>query len=287
MLYSVVGAAFLTVSASAADISTKPPLAAAAPAPAVDGFNAKIDGFGGSFGNHGFYGSQGAFSLPLAAQYGLQIDGAAGSLDHRGFGAVGGHLFWRDPARGLIGIYGSYTSWDVAGSVRVGQVAGEGAWYNGRWTVEGIAGVEFGNSQSIISGDTVSGFNVQTFDITTRFFDKLNVGYYVTDNWKMFLGHRYLGGKNAFAAGTEWAIPLDSGKMMSLFVEGRAGEDNFHGIWGGVKFHFGQRDKSLMARHRQDDPVIWSPEQLFTIINNAKRSFIPGIAPPPPPPPEG
>ena len=45
--------------------------------------------------------------------------------------------------------------------------------------------------------------------------------------------------------------------MTSLFVEGRAGENNFHGISGGVRFYFGQKDKTLIRRHREDDPTDW------------------------------
>jgi hypothetical protein len=80
------------------------------PMPAVDGINAKIDGYGGG-GNHsnGFYGSGASVSVPLAQQWGLQLDGDGGS--EKGIGAYGGvgHLFWRDPSIGLLGAYGSYS----------------------------------------------------------------------------------------------------------------------------------------------------------------------------------
>ena len=33
--------------------------------------------------------------------------------------------------------------------------------------------------------------------------------------------------------------------MASLFAEGRIGEDDYHGVWGGVRFYFGQNDKTL------------------------------------------
>jgi hypothetical protein len=73
------------------------------PMPAVDGINAKIDGYGGG-SNHsnGFYGTNGSLSVPLAQQWGLQLDGGVGS--DNGIGAYGGagHLFWRDPSIGLL-----------------------------------------------------------------------------------------------------------------------------------------------------------------------------------------
>jgi hypothetical protein len=288
MFYGTVGAVFLHwASADAADLLTKAPLATQGNTlGAVDGVNAKIDGFGGSFASHEFWGSKGAIATPLGSNlspYGFQLDGAVGRFDHDTFGAVGGHLFWRDPSRGLLGLYGSYTNWDRFGGIHVGQVAAEGALYWDRWSIEGIAGVEWGNSGSVTVGDPVNGFTTTGFDIQTRFFDKINFGYYLQDNFKVFAGHRYLGGKNAAAFGAEYAFPLQSnGLMASLFVEARAGEDDYHGIWGGLKLYIGQHNKTLIQRHRQDDPFEWSPESLIAIINSPTFNFIPGTPPPPP-----
>ena len=97
----------------------------------------------------------------------------------------------------------------------------------------------------------------QTHAINTRFFDQVNVGYYLQDNFKLFIGHRYLGGKNALTLGGEYGIPMGHGVMAALFVEGRVGEGDFHGVWGGLRFYFGQKDKTLIRRHREDDPTDW------------------------------
>ena len=56
----------------------------------------------------------------------------------------------------------------------------------------------------------------------------------------------------ALALGGEIAQPLGHGIFASAFVEGRVGQDNFRGLWGGLKFYFGPTDKPLMARHRQE-----------------------------------
>ena len=106
------------------------------------------------------------------------------------------------------------------------------------------------------------------------FFDQINLKYYLSDYFDAYVGHRYLGGKNAAAFGGEFSAPLGRGVLGSLFVEGRAGESAFHGIWGGVKLYFGPNDKSLIARHRTQDPAMlletW--DNLFTILNNANSS---------------
>jgi hypothetical protein len=187
----------------------------------------------------------------------------------------------------MIGAYGSYYSWDsIAGDVHLGQVAGEGAWYWNRLTLEGVAGAEFGNHAT-----SLIGFDVFEVNIKTRFFDKVNVAYYLTDNFNVYVGHRYLGGKNAAAFGGEWGIPIsNTSSMASLFVEGRAGD--YTGVWGGLRLYFGEKPKTLIRRHREDDPIEWAPESLTTMSNQETQTTLPSNhnnnnpPPPPPPPPE-
>jgi hypothetical protein len=219
---------------------------------AVDGLNGKIAGFGGSFANDGVYGGLGSLTTPLTCDFGAQIDGDAASFDGRFLGTIAGHLFWRNPNFAMLGVYGSYTDWDRAGGVRAGHVGGEGAWYAGRFALQGIAGVESGNTRS-----ETNGLFITTYDVDTRFFDAVNLAYYPSDNLEVYAGHRYLYGQHALALGGEWGLPLSNGVMAALFVEGRIGEDDYHGVWGGIRFYFGQKDKSLIRRHREDDPTDW------------------------------
>ena len=272
-------------------------------APAVDGLNAKIEGLAGSLVHNDLYGSRGAVAVPLGSLLGLQIDGAGGSLDGQGFGSVAGHLFSRNPAMGLIGVYASYTNWNPFGGVAVTQTAGEFALYWNRLTLEGIAGAEFGSSASHVISSTISvppaigvagsittTTLLQSYDVRTRFFDQVNLKYYLTENWDAYVGHRYIGGENAFAVGTELALPLGAGVMASAFVEGRIGSNDFEGVWGGLKFYLGGKDKSLIRRHREDKVPYW--DTLFSIVNNFNQSVLqssrgidPLLSPPPPPPP--
>jgi hypothetical protein len=289
MLSGVVGAALAgpTV-ANAADLVLKAPaLTKSLEAPAVDGFNGKVEALGGGLNRNSVYGLAGSFSVPLASQWGMQVDTAFGSLEGHTFGSVAPHFFWRDPARGLIGLYASHTFWNQFGGVYVTQVAGEGEYYFGRFTVQGIAGVEFGNSAgsassntSIIAPGGIGGgsppgvittttFN-QGFDVKTRFMDQVNLKYYFLDNWDGYVGHRYLGGDHALALGTEAAMPLGQGTMVSAFGEARIGERGFDGIWGGLRLYFGNHDKTLIRRHREDDPNTW--DTLHSILNNQTSS---------------
>jgi hypothetical protein len=276
MLAGALGGVYLAASAARAE-----QLVPATTPPAVDGINGKIDGFGGSIANHAIYGSKGSVSIPLGGQWGTQFDGVVGDFDHRFFGSIAGHLFWRNPAQALLGVYVNHTYWDQFGGVHVTQVAGEGEYYWQRWTLQGIAGVEFGNSVSSttvttstvpqignIPGVATTNTFTEGYDVKTRFFDQINLKYYLTDDWDAYVGHRYLGGKHALALGTDYALPLGRGVLGSAFVEARVGEDDFHGVWGGLRFHFGAKDKPLIARHRQDDPNIWGVDSLFSIINS-------------------
>jgi hypothetical protein len=224
-------------------------------------------------------------TFPLANQYGAQIDGGVGSLDGSSYGAIAGHLFWREPHQALFGIYGSFTEWDRFGGVQVGQIAAEGEYYYGRFTLQGIMGVEFGNTVSntqgfgttvapvgVVPGVITSTTLTNGFSIGTRYFDQINLKYYLNDYADAYVGHRYLGGKNMAAFGGEWAFPVARGVLGSAFAEGRVGEDNTYGVWGGLKFYFGPNDKPLIQRHRQEDPNNWTVDTLFSILNSGTSS---------------
>ena len=262
MLAGIVGATFLSIrDAKAAEPVFAPNYAA------VDGINGKIEGLGGSLAHKGLYGARGSLSIPLGGLYGLQYDGELGSWDSKFYGKIGAHLFWRDPSRGLIGLYAGHTHWSKYGGVHVTQVAAEGEYYWDRLTLHGVAGVEFGNTATStassivphVPGTAAPGITttmIDGYDVKTRFFDQIDLKYYWTDNSDTYIGHRYLGGKHALALGGEAALPVGvgGGRMLTAFVEGRIGEDDFQGVWGGLKAYFGQRDKTLIRRHREDDP---------------------------------
>jgi len=269
--------------ASAADLE---PLVTKAPAlgtpaylPAVDGLNFKADGFGGTIANRTAYGSQAAVSIPLGGQYGLQLDGALGSFDDRFFGSVAAHAFWRDPARGLAGLYTSNTFWDRMGGAFVGRFGGEGALYLNRWTLQGVAGVEAGSNKSEIVGSIIN-----TIDVRTRFFDQISASYYLTDDLRLSIGHAYTDGRNMLTLGGEWGFPVSANTMGSLFVEGRAGEGDFHGVYGGLRLYFGNHDKALIRRNREDDPPSDQNLNLFTLGGASGQQGVPQTQQQPTPP---
>jgi hypothetical protein len=220
--------------------------------------NGKIAGFGGGADHtSGFYGGTGSLSVPLAQQWGAQIDGGVGSFDGSGWSRGAGHLFWRDPSIGLLGAYGSYFHWNGIGALtiprigeNVGRFAAEGEYYWSRWTVRGLAGYETVHL-NVPNVANLPGL----LSIPNRFFDAVSASYYVTDNLKLSIGHLYTFGRHGLTLGSEYGLALGGGRMASLFADALLAESGNNAVLAGLRIYFGQRDKSLIRRHREDDPT--------------------------------
>jgi hypothetical protein len=256
------------------------------PMPAVDGINAKIDGYGGGASHtNGFYGTTGSLSVPLAQQWGAQIDARAHNGDGIGAYGAAGHAFWRDPSIGLVGAYGSYWHWngrDIADvghvSTNTGAIAAEGEYYAGRWTLGGLAGIEMVSVNAPVA--------LEAFSIPNRFFDSIRASYYVTDDFRLSIGHVYTSGRHRLTLGAEHGLALGGGRMASLFGEAVFGEEGHNAVLGGLRIYFGQHDKSLIDRHRQDDPAAFGGPGGFD-HDHPEICGHPGIPACPPPPHHG
>lgn len=212
---------------------------------AVSGFNGKVEGAGGfdeidqdflNFGNIGqsdarFHGA-GSLSFPIGCMIGIQLDGAGGQASGEEFIGFGGHAFMRDPESYLAGIYTTYTD---HGPNEVWRVGPEVELYMGNFSIEGWAGFESSDS----NGDEV--------------FAHIDLAMYATDNLRVNVGFRRYLDINLFSAGGEWQ-PDWEGLPISLYVEGQFGEQDYASLFGGIRFYFGGPDKSLIRRHREDDP---------------------------------
>lgn len=212
------------------------------PKPAVDGINTKLSFEGGpTFGGGEIYGISGSVAVPLGRQFGLQLDGVAGTVDANTINGVqvfagAAHLFWRDPSLGLIGVYGSTVHADIFGGLNVHRGGLEGAVYSGRLTIEGIVGIshaEFGN---------------------TEFFADAELGYYPDNNVRLSAGYGAVADDHVFKLGGEWAFAGQAGTASSAFVDSYINADGDGLAVAGLRFYFGQSDKSLIRRHREDDP---------------------------------
>ena len=209
--------------------------AAAGDAPAVSEFNARFEARAATENEIDSYAAVGSFTVPVGHSFGFQVDGFLGTLDGEFAGAAATHLFWRDPNVGLLGIYGEVGDAEADGGGTVGRVAVEGELYLGRVTFTGLVGSQFG-------------------DLGEGFFSKESVSFYATDDLRLYAAHRYLPDDvgHSGSLGAEWLTPL-AGNSLSLYGEGRLGEDENWGASGGIRLYFGPQ-KSLIERQRQDDP---------------------------------
>jgi hypothetical protein len=207
---------------------------------AVSQTNGKIGAFGGSIDGDTGYGLLGAISIPLQQQWGAQVDGMFGTAGSAPFWGLGGHLFWRDPRQGLVGVYASSVDWSGAGA-HVNKFGVEGEWYQGQWTLSGMLAAQSG-----------------TF---TGWAGSLTGAIYVQENFRLDATYRFLEGLGGIVTvGGEWQHD-NSG--FSLFGSGSWAADGGHStVIGGLKF-YGAPPKSLMRRHREDDPEVTLPLDLF------------------------
>ncbi|MFN3225225.1 MAG: hypothetical protein ACE360_03105 [Hyphomicrobiales bacterium] len=213
--------------------------------PAVSDINAKFAIGGGAIEDTGSGFVEGAISFPITHSTGFQIDGLAGFGDDGGYVGGGAHLFWRDPAIGLVGLYGSVTSVDLDTNDYTHLAGGlEAAAYFGQFSLEAIVGMEGGD------------------DVEEGFFSIANLAYYPTEDLRLYAGVRYIQEDFIGAAGAEYQFSLDSfNQPLALFAEGRLGDDEAE-VWAGLRVYLG-RPNSLINRHRQDDPAVPSLDFLF------------------------
>lgn len=217
--------------------------------PAVSGINGKLDlGYiyldpdlnVGDF-NGGY--AIGSLSVPLGQRFGFQIDGGygylSGSPSDPQIGGVGGHLFWRDPDVALLGIYGHYAALDTdsaAGTVDTWRYGVEGELYLDRFSIEAFAGADTldgnGGSDTTFNGEALAAF-------------------YATENFRIDAGIVHQFDETLGKVGAEVMLPFGANNT-SLYASGTFG--NATTVKAGLRIYFGEAGKSLMGRHREDDP---------------------------------
>lgn len=179
--------------------------------PAVSGFSGRLGVAGGVIGNErGTAGLNGLIAAPVSHDIGLQVDMASAYTSQTLTGGVAAQIFHRNPDKGGLGLYTSYSFSSAfngayvggaAGSLGVARAGVSGEIYFGRWTIEGLAGWEGG-------------------DIKGRAFDIIDLAYYPTDNLRVAAGHRRSGGEDYGAVSVEYQLPVNSGTGVSLFADG-------------------------------------------------------------------
>jgi hypothetical protein len=175
--------------------------------------------------------------VPLGYSLGLQVDGAIANIQGLLQRHLAAHLFWRDPARALIGGYAAFDTW--AGITRQ-RLAIEAEIYFGRVTIEGLWGFEFGT-------------------LPNSWFGAVDVAFYPMDDLRLSIGLRHAFAGNAFAGGIEYQFATTPNVGWAAFGEAVIGTAGYQRILGGIRLYFGQ-GPTLIERHRRDDPRIHADE---------------------------
>ncbi|WP_147438026.1 hypothetical protein [Ochrobactrum soli] len=200
-------------------------------------------GVGGD-GDEQFGFSEGSVAVPLGDKYGFQLDGIGGVTNESGFAGAAAHLFRRDPKKGALGLYGSYLystgTYDNNGFLENGYINSklgvEGQAYLGRFTLDGLAGIEWNSLE-------------EAFDP----FAQGRVNYYVTDNFKVGTGLNYsgaFGGSTQLVGGAEYLIDFGDvattlyGDLSYDLDKNNRSDSNRFSAMAGLRFHFGTQGKA-------------------------------------------
>lgn len=268
--------------------------------PAVDGMNGKLQIDGGVAQDNavnisgipglspsqqsvynwkGIGGAIGTITVPIGHSFGAQLDMGAGALGSRALGEAAGHFFWRDPDKGLVGVYGS--------GMLLGSTVGRGVWtaagefetYLGRFTGRAILGMQGASSYTGgVSGTYLwqSG-GKSVFNVADYFHDQVQATFYPIDDLALSVGHIYSFNRNAVTGEVEYLLPQFRGGNIapSAFISGAYGWNNSSNIMAGIRVYFGNHDKSLIRRQREDDPVVrrqYSKPSATLIKHNGSHS---------------
>lgn len=224
--------------------------------PAVDGINTKFSiGFVGDDNDAAF--ATGSVTFPIGHSFGLQIDGGVAEVSTDLHGDIpvysaAAHGFWRDPSVGLLGLYGDVAHIDLGSGYNLYTVGVEGSIYLDRFSVDAVVGAQ-----------RINQFNPD-------FFDEVNLNFYASDDFKLNIGHTYMLGLNSFLYGAEWAVPGYGRAAASIFAQGSIHESGEHTVEAGVRFYIGNTKKSLIRRHREDDPTVNSdlPQYVYIPVSD-------------------
>ncbi|WP_229006453.1 hypothetical protein [Roseibium aggregatum] len=224
--------------------------------PAVDGFSGKVTVNGGSSDGNAVGGAEGAITMSLGHRFGLQLDAGVGGYDEPFAGqsayyGAGAHLFWRDPSTGMVGLEGSYSHLDAYQGVDVFSAGIEAERYWGPITLGGVVGVTDG-SRAI----ETNGRGQFRYDLDATFVAGSKLTWYPDENLALSVSGRVSGGDATGGLGVEWAPLRDTQLQPSLFARAALREGGEAYALAGVSIYFGGKSKSLIRRHREDDPPI-------------------------------
>jgi hypothetical protein len=228
--------------------------------PAVSDLNAKLSGLGGTSVSYGesdaVGGVAGSVSMPLTYSLGLQFDAGYARVGDGNFGSGGAHLFWRDPAVGLFGVYAGYAGIELSG-VKAG------------FARTGLEAQYFTRSVTL---DLAGGYNFGDLD---RTYGRARLQFYPTDNLMLRGGWAYESA-NFGTVGMEYQFSSSRDMGFALFADANINDSDNYGVLAGLKVTFGQ-DMTLKDRHRRQDPEAYTAFDLQSSQKEAIKKAKPKV----------
>ncbi|MCE9650257.1 MAG: hypothetical protein K8R18_11610 [Parvibaculum sp.] len=244
--------------------------AADEPAPAVSGINGKIAIIGGYSDADGQDEQHsgllaGSLTIPGDTQFGVQVDGAIGRDGGSDVAGIGGHFFWRDPSKALLGLTLAHVEKknDNAQDQALTRTGAEGEIYFDQFTISARGGYQFGSQ------------------VDDGIYSGVDLAWYATDNLRLVIG-----GANdpqldtTGHVGAEFQPGIAALPGLSVFADAAVGDDSYVNASIGLRYYFGASEKSLKLRHRLDDPVDNLALQGLTNFTPKKTDYTAPYIPP-------
>lgn len=194
-----------------------------------------------------------SLSMPLGCMLGFQLDaGVRETLDDTQFGGIA-HLFTRDPESYLFGITGGVLDGEDVTLIPIGP---EVELYLGNFSIEAWGG--YLNIDPDDGDNEDSGFVIA------------DAAFYISDDFRVSIGGKIVDDYEGLRAGFEYQFDESP---LSIYTNAEYGDDDYLRVVGGLKFYFGGEEKSLIRRHREDDP---HEKVLELFVNGLGKGNTPG-----------
>jgi hypothetical protein len=219
---------------------------------AISEVNGKVDYAGGNMNSAEGHNFGGSITLPVSHSFGFQADALYSRISDLNFYGGAGHLFWRNPNTGLLGLSGGYLYRDGFDSIDTFQVGAEGELYWRQFTFGFFAGIGSINYQ----------YSAPFIDTNpTRFVGRVSADYYPLENLRVGASFTSAFRDNLGKGEIEYQTPING---LALTAEAAIGDHGYDHWLLGVRYYFGGK-KSLRNRQRQDDPRNLMPQILHSL----------------------
>tara|TARA_R110001592_G_scaffold20023_4_gene81782 strand:- start:287 stop:1108 length:822 start_codon:yes stop_codon:yes gene_type:complete len=223
-------------------------------APAVSNINSKVSLHSGDDGLSGVVGS---ITFPLTHSWGAQVDMATANHDAGDISFVGGHLFWRNPEKGLVGFLGSKHSSTYGDTEELGFQAEK---FFANFTLRAELGYQSNDRRAFVFADGQSPSpnaigSLGTLSVNDDFW-AVKGSWYATEDIVAFAkSERSIGRNGHTSIGLEWQIGSTNNVGYSLYSEYK--DVDGYGTQGliGFRMYFDGK-KNLKTRHRTADPAV-------------------------------